>query len=251
MKKLLCTLLALTLLMSVCSAALAEGGSLVAHYDFEDIDNPGKDVTGNGNDLILVGSGKLTAAKEAVVGSGAIALDGECGLAYSKENGDDFTDNLESFTVSFYAKHQGYTGENTRVFSTGYNGEQKGVCLLVAAYAHNKQKHLIYQPIIGDGVTDHWAHLSESCKLTEDLDAYHWYVCAYDAETMTMTAWVDGEMRGTDEYEAPQIPCVMGVTIGGSYVFWDDRVMYGFIGEIDDVRVYDYAIEDVSEIYGE
>lgn len=247
MKKFLCTLLALTMLLSLCSAALAKG-SLVAHYDFEDPDNLGRDATGNGHDLIPVGSGKVAAAKEAKVGSGALALDGESGLAFGKENGDDFSDGLESFTVSFWAKHQGFTGENSRVFSTGYNGEQKGLCMLVAAYAHNGEKHLIYQPIIGDGKGDHWGRLSESCKLTENLDDYHWYVCAYDAETMTMTAWVDGELRGTDEYEAPEIPCVLGLTIGGSYVFWDDRVMYGFIGEIDDVRVYDYAVSDVGEM---
>ncbi len=249
MKKVFCLLTALLLSLTLCFSAAAEA-ALLAHYDFEDAENPGKDVTGNGYDMQPAGKGKVKVSADAAVGAGALALDGDAALVMNKDTGDDYTDALESFTVSFYAKHEGFAGENTRVFSTGYNGEQKGVCLLVAAYAHEGVKHIIYQPIIGDGKADHWGRLSEACKLMEGLKEYHWYVCAYDAETMTMTAWVDGELRGTDEYDMPQIPCVLGTTIGGSYVFWDDNVMYGFIGGIDDVRVYDGAIADISEIYG-
>ena len=85
----------------------------------------------------------------------------------------------------------------------------------------------------------------------ENLKEYHWYVCSYDAGTMTMHVWVDGELKAIDEYQEPVIPCVLGATIGGSYVFWNDALMYAFTGLIDDVRVYDCAITDVGLIYGE
>jgi len=242
-------------MMMLCIAlpTLAEepAGSLIAHYDFEDAENLGKDVSGSEYHMIPVGKGTLAQSTNAAKGAGALELDGESGLAMNKGTGDDYTDNLESFTVSFYALHDGFVGENSRVFSTGYNGEQKGFCLHVCKYAHNGEQHVVYMPIIGDQKVDHWGRTSEPTKLVENLKEYHWYVCAYDAMTMTMSVWVDGELKATDTYLEPVIPCVLGATIGGSYVFWDDNLMYAFTGLIDDVRVYDYAIESIGEIYGE
>lgn len=249
MKKLICLVLALAVLMgAVC--ANAEGIKLVAHYDFEDAEDLGKDVSGNGNDLIKKGKGTLSITDEAAVGAGALELDGETVLV-TEETVGDFTDALESYTISFYAKHLGFAGEHTRVFSTGYNGCQSGICQLVAKFTYNGSDHLIYSPIVGDPERDFWGRMDSTNTVLEGIKDYHWYVCSLDAMTNTMTAWIDGELRGSIDCPCPTVNCdPYGAAIGGSYVPWDDNVMYGFIGLIDDLMIYDGAIADLSELEG-
>ncbi len=224
---------------------------LVAHYDFEDAAKLGKDVSGNGHDLAIKGKGTPVASAEAAVGAGAMRLDGECALVTEAAAGD-FSDAMTSYTLSFYAKHEGDVGEHYRVISTGYNGCQDGICNILGKYVADSGEHLVYQPIIGDSGQDFWGRMNEYTTLTEELDAYHWYVCSFDAKTRTMTAWIDGMLCGSVECVNPVVACdAFGFCLGGGYTSWTDTITQGFVGTLDDVRVYDYAIEDVSQIYGE
>ena len=255
MKKIVCLLMSLVLLTG-CFAALAEAPAtgLIAHYDFEDPTNLGKDVSGNGNDLVPKGSAPI-ASTDAAVGAGALELDGFGALVTEVSNGD-FSDGLTSYTVSFYFKHQGYVGEHYRIFSTGYNGCQCGMNHTIGKYTHNGVQFLQYQPIIGDTGRDFWGRMNEYTTILNDesteeneLKTYHWYVGTYDAQTNTVTAWVDGQLCATLECVTPTVSCEhFPVSLGGSYVPWLDQVMQGFVGTVDDVRVYDYAIEDPSQI---
>ena len=223
---------------------------LIAHYDFEDAANLGKDVSGNGNDLVLKGSGTPVASADAVVGAGALTLDGTNAYVTELSIGD-YSDALTNYTISFYARHEGNLGEHYRVFSTGYNGCQDGICNILGKY-DGDPTHMVYQPIIGDSGRDFWGRMNAYTTMTEELDAWHWYVCSFDAATKTMTAWIDGVLCGTVECVNPAVACdAFPVALGGSYVPWQDQIMQGFVGSLDDVRVYDYAVADASEIYGE
>jgi len=255
MKKLVCLLLSL-MMLTASFAALAEGtGNLIAHYDFEDPANLGKDVSGNGNDLVVKGKTTPIATADAAVGAGAVQLDGECVLA-SEETAGDFTDSLTSYTVSFYFKHQGYVGEHYRILSTGYNGCQCGISHTIGKYTHNGVQFLQYQPIIGDTGRDFWGRMNEYTTIHDneeteenELETYHWYVGTFDAETNSVTAWVDGKLCATLECVTPSVKCDhYGVALGGSYVPWTDQIMMGCIGVVDDVRIYDYAIQDIAEL---
>jgi len=247
MKKLGCLLLVLVMVFTAAAAVAEEG--LIAHYDFEDPENLGRDVSGNGHDLVLKGKGTLLSSADAAEGTAALELDGEAALA--TEEAADFSDELESFTISFYAKNEGFAGEHSRVISTGYNGIQAGLCFIVGRYFWDNVTHLIFQPIIGDAGGDFWGKMSDMCTL-EGVDDYHWYVASFDAETKTITAWIDGELRGSAEFIDPSVACEpFGFAIGASYASWEANVMYGFIGKIDDVRVYNYSIAELTEIFAE
>lgn len=258
MKKLVCLLLSVLMLTAACSAIAEEGGRLIAHYDFEDAANLGKDVSGNGNDLIPKGKTAPVATDDAAVGAGAVVFDGDCALVTELSAGD-FTDDLTSFTISFYFKHQGYVGEHYRILSTGYNGCQEGMSYTVGKYTYEGAQFLQFQPIIGDTGLDFWGRMNEYTTIVDDeatseneLKTYHWYVGTFDAETNSVTAWVDGVLCGTLECVSPVVRSdAFPVALGGSYVTWLDQVMYGAVGTIDDVRIYDYAMTDIAEIYGE
>ncbi len=258
MKKLFCLFLAMAMLMASC-AALAEGaGSLVAHYDFEDAENLGKDVSGHGNDLVVKGKSTPVASADAAVGAGAIQFDGDCALVTEITAGD-FSDALTSYTISFHAKHQGYVGEHYRVICSGYSGCQDGICNILGKYTYEGNQHLVYQPIIGDTGRDFWGRMNEYTMILDDeataeneLKEYHWYVCTFDAKTKTVTAWIDGMLCGSVECVEPTAACdAFGFCVGGGYTSWTDLITQGFVGTLDDVRVYDYAVMDASEIYEE
>lgn len=256
MKKLVCLLLSLLMLASAAAMAEAPVNGLVAHYDFEDPANLGKDVSGNGNDLVPKGKTVPVATADAAVGAGAVEMDGECALVTEIATGD-FSDGLTSYTVSFYFKHQGYVGEHYRILSTGYNGCQCGMSHTIGKYTHNNVQFLQYQPIIGDAGRDFWGRMSEYTTIHNDettaeneLKGWHWYVGTYDEMTNSVSAWVDGMLCATLECATPSVKCEsFPVAIGGSYVPWLDQVMYGAVGAIDDLRIYNYAVEDASEIY--
>ncbi len=256
MKKLVCLFLSLAMLTAFAAAsAEAPANHLVAHYDFEDAANLGKDVSGNGNDLIAKGKSAPVATTDAAVGAGAVQMDGECALVSEITTGD-FTDGLTSYTVSFYFKHQGFVGENYRILSTGYNGCQCGMAQTVSKYTYEGNQFLQFQPIIGDSGRDFWGRMNEYTTILDDetteeneLKTYHWYVGTYDAQTNSVTAWVDGVLCATLECVSPSVKCdAFGVALGGSYVPWLDQVMQGCVGIIDDVRIYDYAILDIAEL---
>lgn len=259
MKKLVCLLLSVLMLTASLASLAEEGvGKLIAHYDFEDATNLGKDVSGNGYDLIPKGKTAPVASADAALGTGALELDGDCALV-TEVSADDYSDTLTSFTISFYFKHQGFVGEHYRVLSTGYNGSQEGIAYIVGKYTYEDAQFLQFQPIVGDSGRDFWGRMAEYTTILNDeateeneLKTYHWYVGTFDAETNSISAWVDGILCGTLECVSPVVRNdAFPVAIGGSYVPWLDQVMYGAVGTVDDVRIYDYAVTDASEIYGE
>lgn len=239
----ICAVAAMLTAASLPAAAAEE--HLIAYYSFEDAGNLGKDDSGSGNDLTAVGKGGASSG-EGVKGQ-ALYLDGESGLAAKETDGVDFSDGLTSFTISFYAKHDGFVGIDARVISSGYNGTQDGFNIGLGRYM-DSEVHLVYQPLLGDE-KDHWGKMSEFCQVRgAEVNEWHHYVAVYNADSRTMSAYIDGELKAEDSYQNPPMKSELNFCIGGSWGSWFSSVMYGFEGGIDEVRIYDAALQDLSAL---
>ncbi|MBO4769604.1 MAG: LamG domain-containing protein [Clostridia bacterium] len=123
---------ALMLLSLLPFAAFADEdvAAPVAWYDFEDAENLGKDKSGNGNDLLVMGQPEQD--DSGATGKG-VFLDGVSSL-YAKENGDkmDFFDllakNGKEITIAFWVQHETSDYDNfdtatwRRIVSNGHDG---------------------------------------------------------------------------------------------------------------------------------
>lgn len=137
MKKAVIALLAASLMLSAASlVSFAEepAAKPVAWYDFEDSENPGKDKSGNGNDLIVFGEPEQ-------VGNGpsgkAVYFDGNSAL-YAKTDkkgglGSDFVDVIadsgsKKLTIAFWIRNEVSDYDNfdlatwRRIISNGHDG---------------------------------------------------------------------------------------------------------------------------------
>ncbi len=244
-------LLGLVSLMSVSVSANEADEHLIAYYSFENDSDFGEDSSAAGYNLIPIGSG-LTSG-EGVNGGKALYLDGTSGL-YAEviggiAGGPDFSDSLQSFTISFYAKENGEVNSNSRAISTGYNGTQDGFNFSLARFTDGFEDLIIFQPIIGDSF-DHWGKMSAFNEIRgETIDDWHHYVAVYDADTRTCTSYIDGEWTAEDYYDAPPMSSdYYTFCIGGSYTVEWSAPMYCLVGAVDEIKIYDVALKDLSVV---
>lgn len=137
MKKAVIAVLAASLMLSampIVSLAEEPAAKPVAWYDFEDAENPGKDKSGNGNDLTVFGEPEQT---ENGPSGKAIYFNGESAL-YAKTDkknglGSDFVDVIadsgsKKLTIAFWIKNELSDYDNfdgsgwRRVISNGHDG---------------------------------------------------------------------------------------------------------------------------------
>ena len=224
-------------------------GELIAYYNFADSANPGKDASGNGNDLEKKGTGSLAIGEGRRSGDKGLIFDGKTVLAAKEVDGKDFSDELKSFTVSYYARI-GNNTEIARVISSGYNGTQDGFASIINKWENN----LYVRSIMGDSpdgttaqATDHW----NDCYTLENAgaDDWHHYVMAYDAETKTVTTYVDGMKAGmyTLTHDA-HMDSTLCFAVGGGWGSWDTTPSNGFIGTLSEIKIFNGVVSDMAAI---
>lgn len=244
--------LALSLMMT---CALAEDAALLAYYDFNNADNLGADVSGNGNDLVRAINPDGIAAVEGYEG-GAVYFAGESGLLAKDESNNDLIDTFtgKSLTVSAWVKvdlENARVG-NARAISNGIQGSDEGFVMLVNKSVAEDGTVGLYSISKFGGSS--WG---ESASAVEaDLDAWHHYVMVYDAEAELVTTFVDG-VKVKEVYADSEEVLASPFTfcVGGSWAQWDwfnggnlDVTAEGFIGAVDEVKIIVGAVYDMDVI---
>ena len=249
-------ILSLVLTMCLCLAIAlpSNAATLLAHYTFDDATNLGKDTSGNGNDLTRTINADGIKTVEGHKNT-AVYFGGTSGLAATDTANNDFVDKTGSgsLTVSFWAKvdAEGDGSGGMRAVDHGQCGSSDGFTnVLYKNTANGEITSLTYVAV--NGSSSWWGSAS---NVSGDLTAWHQYKQVYDADAGTVTLYIDGakvkEVAGT----AASNTASFTFTVGGAWAQWSwfnggnhDATMQGFIGAIDDVKVYSgVQIEDDEE----
>lgn len=230
--------------------------SLVAWYEFEDAEAIGKDSTGNGHDLNtkINAEGITTSAGSDGTGS-SVTFGGSSALVTGEESANDFADTAfagGALTLSFYAQSSGATG-NQRVIDHGINGSADGFSFII-------DNNDDYGRIQTFGVAgNHWWDTYADTWGDEAFrNAWHHYVMVIDPAAGTLTTYIDGVQESQTALNgSEQLASSFSFAIGGAWSQYDwfnggntSVSQEGFVGSVDDVKLFDEAIHDMEFIAG-
>ncbi|MGN1100096.1 MAG: LamG-like jellyroll fold domain-containing protein, partial [Christensenellales bacterium] len=215
--------------------------SPIAHYEFKDADNPGKDSSGNFDLSVLgtVASGSSLSAGKGVYFDGASKL-----YATTDSTGRDFSDYLYDFTVSFWIYNDGWADDTyySTVLSTGLYGVEKGICFKTCYMGYH---HIC--AISKNGVySDEGGALWQTWK---ERSTWHHVVYSVSNSTGSVAVYFDGNNFYNGEYSVPMENLQDVFSLGaGSYNSGSNSFYTGFV---DDVRVYDFSASsgNVASLY--
>ncbi len=223
-------LIVLTSFVLVLGIAGNASADLVAHWNFNEASgNVVNDISGNGHD------GTIEGAPNWVPGVGGSALDFD-GTDDYVDTGKSLLNNLPEFTLALWVNAENYTsnriglvGQNDCI-EFGFNGGGDLRC---------------WNTAVGGNVTFAYPHSYPS-----------WHHVAAVGTTAGMMLYIDGELvvgpgntPGADYGSS-----TFTVKIGGGGIY-DDTGNW-FLGQIDDVRIYNHALTeqellDAMEVAGE
>lgn len=251
----------LALVLCVCLftglAAAEETPALLAHFTFDDAANLGADASGNGNDLVRVINEDGIEAVEGVNG-GAVYFYGSSGLAARDDSNNDFTDTYtgKSMTVSYWAKVDLDRTDDTqrRVVDSGVNGSAAGFTNVLARHVDGDGIVTLTNVAVMGG-SDWWGSAS---TVAENPGNWHHYALVYDNDACLVTTFIDGVKCAEVYAEDETIPSGFTFCVGGSWAQWDwfnngnlTVTQNGFIGAVDDVKIYAGAVYDTAILKGE
>lgn len=210
----------------------------IIHYEFDDENNLGKD-SANGFDLKTVGNVSKT--------NDGIKLNGSSYLYYSPIGNTDFTDSLEKFTVTVWAKEDSISSQHRFILGSGVAYSTIGFGM--GFYGSNSA----YIVPIG-GADNYAANFVTSAKDTFG---------PYAADYATSTEWnlytimvqngqsyfgVNGHIYNINiNIDMNNIKnLTQTFTIGGIASNDNTSFYNGFAGEIKDVRVYDDILTEAE-----
>ena len=201
--------------------------SPVAHWAFDDAENPGKDSSGNGYDL-TVQSGTATLYQPAGVYGQAFKTSAKAGGSYFKWTGDEWPAKIPSGTSSFTV--------TVRVYGDG--GDQ-GVDIFSMGDVTTANRMFRvgnggYPRRYGYSVT---TQNSDVMVYVAQFSAATWadYAFVYDAGTGKMSIYQDGVLMRTDA-------CAPNIDANGSVYVAYSSAKNRFDNYIDDIQVFDVAL---------
>ncbi len=226
--------------------AIAPAKGPIAAYNFEDADNLGKDISGNGNDLTVWAWEDGQAKSE----KGKLKLDGKSVLqARPDENGKDFSDSLKSFTITGKVSMQKVLYDNAVIFSTGFdwNDFGGGLALVISG-----DPNWFAIDVRSD---NNWRAVNLTNLLEDGWNAKeHRYTVVYDDNAKSIKAYVDDILF----YSALNVTgvnmdsdnTIFAIGCLNKYIEGGDN-WCGYTSEMtaDDVAVFDYALS-YAEILG-
>ncbi|MBP5255423.1 MAG: glycoside hydrolase family 127 protein [Clostridia bacterium] len=198
--------------------------SLELHYTFDDPDNPGKDVSGKGNDGKLVGKTKIT--------------DGEYGkcvqfLSYGG-NSDAYIElpvkavNKGRITFAAWAKYDHVeVGNNVRLFSVE-TGDHKSFILKT----HVDSSLSGYQSLVFKNSSSYTVLKTEGMIPQAVYQDWHHIAVSYDGEEMRL--FINGALINTVKAHSP---------IGSWKIV---RAFLGKTGEVGNIGTYSGLLDDVK-----
>ena len=229
----------------------------IAHYEFSDSSDFGKDSTGH-FDLQTVGtpsSGTGTTAGRGVYFDGSSKL-----YASTDSSGKDFSDYLYDFTVSFWV-YDATTATDTTggtqyaALSTGMYGTDKGI-VLKTAHVGDNASHYIYAIANEQGVYQGYYDTWQTAK------AWHHIVFSVSNTNKQIRLYFDGAIAtgydsNNNKVNIGEIDGIGVDMLNTSDVFSLGAGSYNggsnswFTGYIDDVVIYDFAADstNVTSLY--
>ncbi len=226
---------------------------LTAWYEFNDAENIGKDSTGNGHDLDkqINASGIGTAV--GADGTGAVSFGGTSALVTSEESARDFVDQMNggALTIDFYAENTAPGGQQ-HIINNGMNGSSDGFTFIL----NNESGRLGLMTPMGDQWWDTWGGTwpSSGTDANEFLKDWHRYTVVIDPEAGKVTTKINGNvakefaMNGT-----MNLTSGFSFALGGQWSQYDwfsggDQAIYGFTGNVDNMKIFGEAIYDMETI---
>lgn len=208
-------------------------------YKFDDASNIGKDSMGNYD---------LTPFGTVGVGSeGGASFDGtNCLYLSPVSGGHDFIDELTTFTVSFNAKSTATDNAIRRIVSHGFCGASSGFAVV------QNPSGFIHFPIENSAKSDPWW---QDITKFSDFGSWHNYSLVFSPSLATL--YVDGtaliSVKPGDDKSLSAVSEYFAFAFGGSYHIGDSAVSDGFIGDIKDLRIYDFAMssDEVFAVCGD
>lgn len=203
------------------SAALVKVPEPIAHYTFEDIENPYADQSGNGNDLYAEGA----LAPEIV--DGIAKFNGKNAI-HSQLKSWDFSDRLVDFSYSVVVQVEQSTGLGSLI-TTGqgnsggcsllFDGKYK--CLYIKSSSDLPTQNLPMEMIDNNVFV----------RFTISYDALRGIMYTYLNDVLVEKVLLDGlDMKSTSPF------CI------GATVLPNGNTTQGFVGFIDEVSVFDVAL---------
>lgn len=201
--------------------------SPVAHWAFDDAENPGKDSSGNGYDL-TVQSGTATLYQPAGVYGKAFKTSAKAGGSYFAWTGDGWPTKIPSGTASFTV--------TVRVYGDG--GDQ-GVDIFSMGDVTTANKMFR----VGNGGYPRksgYSVTTPNADIAVSVDQYPgntWadYAFVYDAGTGKMSVYLDGVLMRSDA-------CKPDIDPSGSVYVAYSSAKNRFDNYIDDIQVFDVAL---------
>ncbi|MBE5786036.1 MAG: LamG domain-containing protein [Clostridiales bacterium] len=226
---------------------------LRAYYDFNDAENLGADVSGNGNDLVNSYNPDGITSAESVNGTNAVHFGGDSVLYIGGNAWEDFADEIEgAMTISFHVKADApvYNTDdvtNGRVVDNGINGSNNGFTTIV--WAQQADNYIAFKTL-GVSGTDFWAGYGDAPGL-EAMGDWHHYVMVYDPDQGTMKTFIDGNLKANVALTGNEVlSSDFAFSVGGNYApyDWFNGNVQGFQGAVEDVKVFAEAIYDMDVI---
>ena len=201
--------------------------SPVAHWAFDDAENPGKDSSGNGYDL-TVQSGTATLYQPSGVYGKAFKTSAKAGGSYFAWTGDGWPAKIPSGAASFTV--------TVRVYGDG--GDQGVDIFSMGDVATANKMFRVgngnYPRMYGYSVTSPNSDVAVS---VEQRPGSTWadYAFVYDAGTGKMSVYLDGVLLRTDA-------CTPNIDPSGSVYVAYSSAKNRFDNYIDDIQVFDVAL---------
>ncbi len=281
MKKIISVLAALLCVVSmlpVAASAEEPTAKPVAWYGFDDEDNIGKDQTGNGNDLNILGE-PVTEEAEGPKGTSAF-FDGVSGLyATADDNGYDFVDKIVSsgtkqLTIAFWVQNESIDYDNfdvtswRRMISNGHDGgayqedagnafggftmlslcDSYGIPTSVNAY------------VMVDRVESHDGSMT-GCNKSQKYEEAKWnfVVWTVDVETGEFAYYVNGEsiynqtanptLKGGLKLWNTARAFALGGNVQPNKESGDLEVNHPYTGSLDEVMIFDTVLSESDRAY--
>ena len=235
---------------------LVPSENLVAWYEFDDVEDIGKDSTGNGHDLNKQINANGISTSVGADGTGtSVTFSGSSALVTGESSANDFADTAftsGALTLSFYAQSDG-VGGNQRVIAHGIDGSTDGFSFIINNNAGNGRIQTF--GVAGNHWWDTYADVYGDASFRTD---WHHYVMVIDPDAGTLTTYIDGVRESqTTLNGSEKLNSSFSFGIGGEWAEYSwfagsktDTAKHGFVGSVDDVKIFDEAIHDMETIAG-
>ena len=212
----------------------------LARYDFSDSSNLGKDSMGH-FDLIMQGTvtqnTKDSSTKTAV-------FNGASALVFPTLGNADFTDSLEDFTITFWAKRPQIQSQHSFMIGSGVAYSSTGFGF--GYYSGNDAFITVFGNVSNGDYAANYRFPNETTKYSSSAN---WNFYSVAATRSGGYFYINGEQFALKSVGGGGLAIAnlgQTFTLGGIAGNSDGTFYNGYVGELADVRVYDFPLNNLQ-----